>query len=454
MSRNWLTLFPPRRRRTLGSATNVEAVESRLVLSTLDPTGTAGMLQPPETPTSPTGTQPPVGYQLPGRGFYQPPQQTVTGTVSIDINYQYLSPDLVFNGVGDTSVPDVLRYDSGVPFNITGQTNGPAKLVIIHPDGHLEAATVNGPFSMPRVFSTSGVLGTEMELKVQLFAAANAGQVAPLLASAVRQENLNVQTFRFEDYLGKLGGQADKVITNEVNGLVEDVFENLLTDASITQIATDRFGAGPTFDQKQQIKNEIEAARDLYKAELDRVGRFALQEAIFGNKMEHKFVFGSGHPSGSAFENAMSTSRVKYTELMELGDAKKWVKFSMPMPSLDDLMSDLSSMNSVDDVRSRINSVPVTLSIEGPEIPILDGVAFQAKSRFVGQEILTATPSLSGYEMSAGINFFSPTDSPPNLFGPLMRGSFQGYFRQGIEGSDRFNGGDARTFGVDWLYNY
>jgi hypothetical protein len=289
-----------------------------------------------------------------------------------------------------------------------------------------------------------------MELKVQLFAQANAGEVAPLVASAVRRENLNVQTFRFEDYFGKLGGQADKVVTKQVNNRVDSVFENLLTDASITQIATDRFGVNPTFDQKQQIKDEIEAAKDLFKSELDRAGRYALQEAIFGNKMEQKFVFGSGHPSGSAFQDALSGSKVKYTELMEFGDAKQWVKFSIPMPSLDDLISDFSSMNSVDDIRSRINSVPVTLSIEGPEITILDGVAFQAKSRFVGQEILTSNPSLSGYEVSSGINFFSPTDSPPNLFGPLMRGSFEGFFRRGIDGEDFYDekGGDASVYGI------
>ncbi len=124
--------------------------------------------------------------------------------MSIGINYQYLSPDLVFNGVGDTSVPGVLRYDSGVPFHITGQTSGPARLVIIHPDGHLEPMDVNGAFSVPRVISTSGVLGTEMELKAQLFGMPNSMQAGQLISSAMKTETLNIQTFRFGDYFGKL----------------------------------------------------------------------------------------------------------------------------------------------------------------------------------------------------------------------------------------------------------
>ncbi|MFN9718793.1 MAG: hypothetical protein ACK58L_08880 [Planctomycetota bacterium] len=277
-------------------------------------------------------TQPPGGYQLPGGGFYQPPQQTVTGTVSVDINDQYLSPDLVFNGVGDTSVPGVLRYDSGVPFHITGQTFGPAKLVIIHPDGHLEPIDVNGAFSVPRVIPTSGFLGTEMELKAQLFGMPNSMQAGQLISSAMKTETLNIQTFRFEDYLAKLGEKADSAITDQIRSQLDSIFSPVLTDELISQIAEARFGGVPTSAQEDQIRQEIEARKDFMAGTLDGAGRFALQQAIDGNTMTQKFVFGGRHPSGQSFSNALAASKAAYGNEFEFGDVTDYVSLQFPMP--------------------------------------------------------------------------------------------------------------------------
>lgn len=443
MSRNGINLFPPRRRRCLRSATNVEAVESRLVLSTLDPTGTAGLLQPPETPMIQASTQPPGGYQLPGGGFYQPPQQTVTGTVSVDINYQYLSPDLVFNGVGDTSVPGVLRYDSGVPFHITGQTSGPARLVIIHPDGHLEPIDVNGAFSVPRVISTSGVLGTEMELKAQLFGMPNSIQAGQLISSAMKTETLNIQTFRFEDYFGKLGEKADSAITDQIHSQLDHIFP-VLTDELIPQIAERRFGGVPTSAQEDQIRDEIEERKDFIAGRLDEAGRFALQQAIDGNKMTQKFVFGGHHPSGQLFSNGLAASKGAYGNEFEFGDVTDYVGMEIPRPSTEALVDALSSANSFDDVRSLFEG-RFGLTIDGPELQILDGVSFDANSSFFSDDLLSKEASLAAYEVTAGLNFFEPDAGPPLLGGPRMQGRFEAGYRKMFENGELLeeSSGDA-----------
>ncbi len=43
-----------------------------------------------------------------------------------------------------------------------------------------------------------------MELKAQLFGMPNSMQAGQLISSAMKTETLNIQTFRFGDYFGKL----------------------------------------------------------------------------------------------------------------------------------------------------------------------------------------------------------------------------------------------------------
>ncbi|MEI6539231.1 MAG: hypothetical protein WCO86_06845 [Planctomycetota bacterium] len=125
-SGDWRTKSPKRRRRS-GLSVSTENIEPRVALTMIMPTPMPGMYQPP----------------------------AVTGQVALDVNYQYLPPDLVFNGVGDRAVPGIVRYDSTVPFLVNGHSTGPADLKLTFPNGNLMQMRVNGPFSFQFPISTA-----------------------------------------------------------------------------------------------------------------------------------------------------------------------------------------------------------------------------------------------------------------------------------------------------------
>ena len=387
-------------------------------------------------------------------GMMQPP--AVTGSVSIGVNYQYISPELVFNGVGDRVAPDIVRYNSVVPFIVTGQASGSAQLRIIYPDGNVMQHRVTGPFSSQHVLST-GLGGSDsMLLRVELLDP-NSGNV---VAQAMKNEELKIVKFKFEDYFGKIGGQADSLVTSQVSSQLGNLFGPLLTDAAITEMAQQRIENDPTaFDldlTKTLIRDEILSAKSEFAQRLESGMRIGLQSAIEGDQLDHHFAMGIGHPGGGEFGAAMAESKAAYNADFSMVDVAKMVKFSANLPSGADLQTTFSNIRTADDFLNMVDQVPVTVGIQGFTVPIRNGVEFTASSHFQSTGVLTGSRSLSEYEVGAGINFQTPPNGPPIFLGRRMKGSVGGFYRQfQNEGQlQKANRADADEFGVSAGWNY
>jgi hypothetical protein len=145
----------------------------------------------------------------------------------------------------------------------------------------------------------------------------------------------------------------------------------------------------------------------------------------------------------------MGASKAAYNQNFSDLQIKDMLHFSVPLPSFPQLKSSFSHFNSLPELASYFNSVPVSLTLGGPSIQILDGVAFSASSSFTSTNLLTSTPNLSAHRVDAGINFSPPANSPPIFLGPRMQGHIGGYFERSQVG-DLFedqNGADSHDFG-------
>ena len=386
-------------------------------------------------------------------GMYQPP--AVTGQISVDVNYQYLSPDLVFNGVGDRVEPGIVRYDSTVPFLVNGQTTGPADLKLTFPNGNVMQTRVDGVFSLQFPLSTAMSPTTAMTMQAQLFSA----QTGNLISQFVKTEPLKSEKFRFEDYFGKIGQKADNLLVDQIHSQVDTLFNMLLTDEMLTEMALQRMGNDPTASLTltiQQLRDDIDSAKGDAAGRLECGVLYALNAAVQGDQLDHHFEMGIGHPFVPEFGGAMAASKAAYNNDFSDLQIKDMFNFSVPLPSIAQLKSDFSHFNSQPDVASYFNSVPVGITLGGPSIQILDGVAFSASTSFNSTNLLTSTPNLSAYRVEAGINFSSPAGPPPILFGPKMQGHIGGFFERSRVG-DLFedqNSADSYDLGIKVRFKY
>ncbi len=211
----------------------------------------------------------------------------------------------------------------------------------------------------------------------------------------------------------------------------------------------------PTSAQEDQIRDEIEERKDFIAGRLDEAGRFALQQAIDGNTMTQKFVFGGRHPSGQLFSNGLAASKGAYGNEFEFGDVTDYVGIEIPRPSTEALVDALSSANSFDDVRSLFEG-RFGLTIDGPELQILDGVSFDANSSFFSDDLLSKEASLAAFEVRAGLKFDEPVSGPSHFGGRKMRGTFGGFFRKPMSesGFPESKGGEADMFGIFGEFSY
>ena len=227
----------------------------------------------------------------------------------------------------------------------------------------------------------------------------------------------------------------------------------------LTEMALQRMGNDPTASlalTMEQLREEIDSARGDAAGRLECGALYALNAAVQGDQLDHQFVMGIRHPFVPEFGGAMAASKAAYNNDFSDLQIKDMVHFSVPLPSIPQLKSDFSHFNSLPEVASYFNSVPISITLGGPSIQILDGVAFSASNSFNSTNLLTSTPNHSAFRVESGINFSPPANSPPILFGPRMGGIITGFYERSL--SDEFihdqNGADADTWGIRGVFSF
>lgn len=314
----------------------------------------------------------------------------------------------------------------------------------------------------PTVNGYGHVVGTEqaqsgvMQMRAELFSA----QTGQLIGQAVQAEQVVVPQFRFEEYLGKIGEEADGLLSDQIGLQLESVFGLALTDEMLTQMAVQRLGGDPTAPgldlMKDQIRSELAAVRQQLQTQLESGVRFGLQYAIEGDQLDHHFAMGAGHPQAPEFALSLAASKGAYDRDFSELEVKDIVKFNAPVPSIGELQSIFSGPDPMAAIDQMLLSIPLTLTIDLPMVQLMDGVAFQAGSSFTSPSLLPEALELSEFEVNAAIEFSPPLDSPPVLFGPNMRGRVGGFYRQSQSGGaiQKSDGADADLFGVRGQFNY
>lgn len=408
-------------------ATSTESIESRLLLTMPDPMAMMRMMQ-------------------------QPP---ATGNLSISIDYRYISPDLVFNGVGDRCVDGEVRYHSAVPFIISGQATGPATLRITLPGGQVQTQDASGQLSMPFVFSTQLNGGNALTLKAELIDK-NTGA---LISQALMTENVNAVSFRFEDYLGKIGNAADSQVTSQIASQLESLISPLLTDDVLTELALQRMDNDPTALNvdltKGLIREELMSAKCVFAGSIDSGLRFGLQSAIEGDKLDHRFLMGSGHRSAAAFAESIAASKAAWNRELGPEDIPQMVSFGLGgLPSSEQLKNTVTGMHTEEDFIQMVDELSVTVGMKTPMVRLANGLGFSVGSQFTSGKLIVHDPSLSAIRVEATLDFLPPLGDPPVLFGPRMGGSIGGFYERSLfdDVMNEGSGANAFNLGAQWRY--